>query len=257
MTPAGGGLSCDRTETSRSLGVGSALLRPAAGPVAAPPLFSPPAGDPRFASRWSPTLHPTPTVLGLLGGIGAGKSHVARRLAVLVGAAVVDADREATRALAVCAADGRLAALLGPESAGTDGTPDRAAIARRVFDDDGALRGLEALVHPLVLEHIERRVHDHRGATGPALLVLDVPLLLERNLDALCDVLWFVEVPEALRQERAAARGLSPAEIRRRERRHVSLARKRERADLVIHNDADLDPQLTRGLADLGLPSSA
>ena len=193
----------------------------------------------------------------MLGGIGAGKSHVARRLAELHGAVVVDADREATRVLDACAADGRLAALLGPEVLGPQGTPDRAAIARRVFDDEAALGALESLVHPLVIELVERRVHEHRAAAGPALLVLDVPLLLERHLDPLCDALWFVEAPDALRYERAAARGLSPAEIQRRERRQISLDRKRARADTVIHNDADLDPQLARGLAGLGLPSSA
>lgn len=201
--------------------------------------------------------HPPLTVLGLLGGIGAGKSHVARRLVALVSASVVDADREATGVLAACAADGRLAALLGPEVVGPGGAPDRAAIARRVFDDERALRGLEALVHPLVIEHIEQRVREYRAGTGPALLVLDAPLLLERGLDPLCDVLWFVDVPDALRQERAAGRGLSPSEIQRRERRQLPLARKRERADLVIQGDADLDPQLARGLAGLGFSSPA
>ena len=217
----------------------------------------PSAGDPGFAHPpLEPTLPPPPIVLGLLGGIGAGKSHVARRLADLHGADVVDADREATRALAACTADGRLAALLGPEVVGPDGAPDRGAIARRVFEDDAALGALEALVHPLVLEHIERRVREHRARQGAPLLVLDVPLLLERGLAPLCDALWFVEAPEALRLERAAGRGLSAAEIRRREKRQLSLARKRERADLVIHNDAALEPQLTRGLAGLGvLPS--
>jgi len=193
----------------------------------------------------------------LLGGIGSGKSHVAGRLAALVGAHVVDADREATRVLEACAADGRLAAVFGPDVVRADGTPERGAIARRVFEDDAALAALEALVHPLVLEHIGHRVREHRDGTGPALLVLDVPLLLERNLDALCDVLWFVEAPDALRYERAAGRGLTSTEVERRERRQVPLQRKRERADLVIHNDRDLDPQLSRALSDLGLLPTA
>ena len=126
-----------------------------------------------------------------------------------------------------------------------------------MFDDDEALRTLEGLVHPIVLDHIEGRVAAHRERAEPALLVLDVPLLLERGLDALCDVLWFVETPDTLRFERAAVRGLSPDEIRRRERRQVPLPRKRERADLVIANDEDLDPQLIRGLTDLGFSPTA
>lgn len=193
----------------------------------------------------------------MLGAIGSGKSYVARRLAALTGAAVVDADREATRALEQCALNGRLASRFGPEVVRADGTPDREAIARRVFDDDDALHALESLLHPPVLASIEEQVRVHRAGTERALLVLDVPLLLERGLDTLCDALWFVDVPDVLRLERAATRGLEAEEIERRERRQLPPARKRERADLVIHNDQDLDSQLIRGLADLGLPITA
>lgn len=198
-------------------------------------------------------LQNTRAVLGLLGGIGAGKSHVARRIAALASAAVVDADARAREALDVRARDGRLEAALGPACVRAGGVPDSAAIAQRVFADDDALDALERLVHPVVLAHIHERLEAHREGEGPPLLVLDVPLLLETGLDRTCDTLWFVDTPEALRAERAAARGLGAAEVRRRERRQMPLDSKRARADVVIRSDADLDDQILDGLGRLGM----
>src|SRR5262245_18922339 len=87
-------------------------------------------------------------VCGWLGGIGAGKSHVAKQIARLAPGRVVDADELALAVLLDCARDGRLQAALGPEYVRNDGTPDRTAIAKRVFNDPGALRALERLTHP-------------------------------------------------------------------------------------------------------------
>ena len=100
-------------------------------------------------------------------------------------------------------------------------------------------------------------MEDHRAGEGPPLLVLDAALLIEVGLDRQCDALWYVDAPEALRAERAAARGLTLEEIRLREAFQSPAERKRARADRVIHNDVDddaLDGQVIEGLEALGVP---
>ena len=204
--------------------------------------------------------HPSPAgprlVLGMLGGVGSGKSHVARRAAALGPGCVVDADVLAREALEAAAADGRLAATLGAAYV-RDGRPDVAALGRRAFEDAGFLRALESLVHPAVHARIQEALAAfHDAEDGDPLLVLDVPLLIEVGLDRRCDALWFVETPDDLRAERGAARGLTLAEIRRREAHQTPLERKRARADRVIDNTvgADaLDAQVREGLVALGL----
>lgn len=192
------------------------------------------------------------TVLGMLGGIGAGKSHVARRIRALAPAAVVDADALASEALAAAAGDGRLAAALGPETVTAEGAPRRDAIAARVFRDPTARLRLEELVHPPVLAAIRERVAAHHRGEGPSLLVLDVPLLVETGLDRLCDVLVFVDAPAEVRRARALARGLAAADWERREAAQEALARKRVRADAVIRSDGRVDERLLPLLRDLG-----
>jgi dephospho-CoA kinase len=201
----------------------------------------------------------------LLGGIGAGKSHVARLISRLGPGTVVDADELARATLLDCARDGRLQAALGSEfvlEAGTSSArPDRAAIARKVFTNPGALRALERLTHPGIESRIVEHVHAHRQGGDAPVLVLDVPLLIEVGLDRRCDALWFVEVPEALRLERAAKNGFAPDEVARRETHQAPLDRKRARADLIIRNDvtdAELERQVREGLQALGVwPAAA
>ena len=200
---------------------------------------------------------PTPRiVLGLLGGISAGKSTVSAVIAAKGRGRVIDADALARQALEQCARDGRLAAGLGPWALTKTGVPDRKAIAARVFGDPAALRALERLTHPHVTAQIEEAVHDHRVGKGPPILVLDVPLLIEVGLDRRCDALWFVDAPDEERYERAEKRlGFSREEVDRRESAQSPLDRKRARAELVIDNGnapEALFAQVEEGLRALG-----
>lgn len=192
-------------------------------------------------------------VLGLLGAVASGKSHVARRLAALGPGRVLEADALARAALEQAARDGRLVAALGPSALGADGLPDRAGLRARAHADPAVLRTLEGLTHPSVLQQVVEAVAAHRRGEGPPLLVLDIPLLLETGLDVHCDELWWVEVPPPLREARAAARGVSAADLARWESAQLPLAEKRRRARRVIHNDvppAELDQQLRAALAE-------
>ena len=194
-------------------------------------------------------------VLGLLGGIGAGKSHVACRVVELAGGVVLDADVLAHEALAQAALDGRLAEAVGAEFV-KDGQAQIRALGARAFEDAALLRRLERVVHPPVHAAIKAAVADFRAATGPSLLVLDVPLLIEVGLDRSCDVLWYVETPDDLRAERAGHRGLTLQQLRLREAFQSPRERKRARADLIIRNDVApeaLDTQIVDGLVALGV----
>ncbi len=190
-------------------------------------------------------------VLGILGPVASGKSHVARRTAALGQGRLLEADRLAHEALDLAARDGRLGALLGPEAlSGCQANRER--LRARAHADPAVLRLLEGLTHPYVRARLEQAVEAQRRGEGPPLLVLDVPLLLEAHLDALCDELWYIEVPEALRRQRAQARGLSPEALARWEGAQESALAKRARATRTIRNDvspAELDLQIREALA--------
>lgn len=198
-------------------------------------------------------------VIGLLGGIGAGKTYVAHRLAALGPGRVVDADGLAHVALEALAADGRLAEMFGAEVV-KDGKPDRRALADIVFQDAGLLRRLERLVHPQVETAVRMTIRDHRSGAGARVLILDVPLLIEVGLDRRCDALWFIDVPRDVRSKRAKTRGLDEAELSRRAAFQSPLERKQARADFIVDNNVDaesLDEQILTGLTRLGVVSPA
>lgn len=190
-------------------------------------------------------------VVGLVGGVGCGKSTVARLLGEL-GAAVIDADRLAHDVLAERACLLALRDRFGPGVFSPGGDLDRQALAERVFgagaEDDREF--LEGLVHPRVRERILASLAGERRRQRPApLVVLDVPLLLESPLASECDRIVFVEAPRESRTGRAAARGWAEGELGRREEAQMPLDVKRGRADLVLDNDGelqDLQERVTR-----------
>lgn len=191
-------------------------------------------------------------ILGLLGGIASGKSTVSRLIVSFAPGRIFDADAIARESLELCAKDGRLAASLGPKCIQKDGLPDRKAIAALVFRDAKSLRALERLTHPYVAARIDDAVEDHRSGRGEALLVLDVPLLIEVGLERRCDALWFVDSPDEMRFARAEKRlGLARDELNRRE----AAQSPRARADFVIDNSGapeTLTAQVVAGLRALG-----
>lgn len=177
-------------------------------------------------------------IVGLTGGIGAGKSSVAAILAEL-GARVIDADRighEVYRPGSEGFA--RVAKAFGPGVVGADGAIDRRALGALVFGDPAALARLNLLVHPLIAAEIGRRIAAARdgGFAGP--LVIEAAILLEAGWRPLVDRVWVV----CTRREHAigrvmASRGLTREECERRLEAQMSDAERRRQADLVIEND--------------------
>lgn len=190
--------------------------------------------------------------IGLTGGIGAGKSAVARRLAEH-GAVVVDSDRIArevvepgTPGLAAVVAE------FGPGVLRPDGSLDRERLAAVVFGDDAARLRLNAIVHPLV----GKRAAELASAAPPdAVLVHDIPLLVENNLAAGFDLVLVVEAPIEIRVARIMRdRGMTEKAARARIAAQASDEERRAAANMLIRNDgtlAELDEQVDKVWAEI------
>lgn len=218
------------------------------GGTPVPPAVPPPA----------PPVEGKVLVLGLAGGIGAGKSAVAREFARR-GCVVIDSDAEAKAALDRAEVRDELRRWWGDRVIGADGRVDRSAVAAIVFEDESQRRRLEALVHPLV--RARRAVLVREAASrGAGVVVVDAPLLFEAGVDAECDAVVFVDAPRGVRLERVrASRGWDEGEVERRERAQMPLEEKRRRSRYGIDNAgnlADLGPQvegvLRRARAEFG-----
>jgi dephospho-CoA kinase len=173
-------------------------------------------------------------VVGLTGGIGAGKSTVSARLAAK-GAVVVDADAvvKELQARGTPVFDA-IVERFGPEVVGPDGELDRPALAAVVFGDPEALADLNALVWPAVGEEMFRRMADHQGSDR--VVVLDVPLLVESGRYQAAGVI-VVDAPVEVAIERLVRdRGMTEEEARARMARQVSREDRLAKADFVIDN---------------------
>jgi dephospho-CoA kinase len=186
-------------------------------------------------------------VIGLTGGIGSGKSEVARAFATR-GIEVADADL-AAHALTERGAPGfaGVVAEFGPQSVDSGGELDRSWLRRRIFADADARARLEAILHPLIHAYLERDLAAWTGAYG----LLSVPLLLERGglLPQVARIL-VVDCPEEEQVRRVVARsGMPSAEVRAVMATQMSRAARLARADDVIDNSgtvADIAPQVAR-----------
>lgn len=180
-------------------------------------------------------------VIGIVGGVGAGKSAVAGILQSL-GCAVIDSDQmvhEQYRNPAVVTA---LREWWGDSVIKPDGSPDRAAIARIVFSSPAELQRLEGFLYPRLEELRRRQMVTLEADPAVKAIVLDAPKLLEVGLDRQCDVIIFVHAEEDVRASRVAkSRGWSRDELVRREKMQIPLDKKRARADYTVENSSSED----------------
>lgn len=199
-------------------------------------------------------------VIGVVGGIGAGKSTVAAALARR-GGVVVDADALGHRALELPEVKERLVGRWGPRVLRPDGTADRRTIAGIVFADPAERRALEGLVFPHIRRLAEGRIAAANADPAARFVVLDAAVLLEAGWDGVCDKLVYVDAPRAVRLARLAARsGWAEPEVAAREAAQLAEAEKRGRADAVLVNDGPpdrLDAQIDQMLAGWGFPPTA
>ncbi|MGZ4626970.1 MAG: dephospho-CoA kinase [Kineosporiaceae bacterium] len=176
--------------------------------------------------------------VGLTGGIGSGKSEVARLLSSY-GAVVIDADALAREAVAPGTPGlARVVERFGPEVLRPDGSLDRPRLGSIVFADPDRLAALNAIVHPYVGR---RSAELTAAAPEDAVVVYDVPLLVENHLEPAYDVVVVVDASPATQLARLVGhRGMTEADARARMAAQATREERRAVADTVIDNDADL-----------------
>ncbi|MDR2153913.1 MAG: dephospho-CoA kinase [Burkholderiaceae bacterium] len=187
-------------------------------------------------------MKPPLFLLGLTGGIGSGKSTASAMLAER-GAAVIDADAISRSTTAAGgSAVPAIAAAFGCGLIGSDGALDRDAMRALVFQDAGCRTRLEAIIHPLVAQEIERQIAQ-AVAQGSALIVFDVPLLIEAGARwrARVDRVLVIDCDRATQIKRVQARSrLSLGEIERIVQTQATRAERLSAADIVVTNGADM-----------------
>lgn len=180
------------------------------------------------------------TIIGILGGVGCGKSTVAGEFARL-GCGVIDADKIAHEVLALSEVIAAVAERFGSDILDAGGAVDRSALGRRVFEDPAGLAFLNGLIHPRVLVKCEARMAEYGNDPAVAAIVLDMPLLLEVGWENKCDFLIFVDCDEQKRLERAGKNGkIDPTQLKKREKCQISLDKKRHIAHYMIYNNSDV-----------------
>jgi dephospho-CoA kinase len=177
-------------------------------------------------------------VIGLAGGIGAGKSSVAKILANL-GCVISDSDADARHALVEPHIRQTIVEWWGNSVLDRSGEIDRKKVAEIIFSDQKARKRLESLIHPWI-ELQRRERFAHASPEVPA-LVIDAPLLFEAGLERECDAVIYVDAAPEIRLSRVmATRGWTAEELASRERFQLPLDQKRKRADHVVENNGDL-----------------
>lgn len=174
-------------------------------------------------------------MIGLAGGIGAGKSHVAAELGRL-GCVVIDSDALAKSAWVDPAVSPQLRKLVGPDAFDAAGNPDRRAIAKKLFADDAMRRQVEAIIHAVVEA---RRNAIMQSSPAARAFVFDSPLLFEAGLNKRCDAVIFVDTPDDVRARRVAGRGWSMDDLKKREAAQWPLEKKKSAATHSVSGVAD------------------
>lgn len=197
-------------------------------------------------------------MVGLVGGIGSGKSLAAQALAQQ-GAFVLDADAVGHALLQQRPSRDRLVERFGTEilvpdpGDGSLRPIDRAVLGGIVFEDPSARRDLERVLHPRMRRTFERAISRAVRKGQNRAVVLDAAILFEAGWDDLCDTVFFIDTPRAARLERlSAARGWDAAALATRERAQLPLDEKKKRSDLIIPNQGsaeELNASLGRAFA--------
>ncbi|MCD6303362.1 MAG: dephospho-CoA kinase [Planctomycetes bacterium] len=175
-------------------------------------------------------------MIGVVGGIGAGKSTVAAELEAL-GCRLIDADAIGHDVLGEPAVAEAIRRRWGDGVLGPDGRIDRSALAEVVFEDPAELEALDELVHPPIRRRMERLIDEAMSDDSAAGVVVDAAVLFEAGWDDLCTHVLFVSAPAGERARRAGLqRSWSRREWRRREKSQIPLDIKAARSDYIVDN---------------------
>ena len=180
-------------------------------------------------------------ILGVTGGMGAGKSALSRYL-VTLGARSLDADRVAHDLLEAGAGRASLRKCFGADIEDQNGQLDRRLLGRRALASKSSLQKLYAIVRPSLEAELRSRLGNLSKESPPNIVVFDAPLLYEWGIEAWTDFVVVVYADREIRIERIMRRsGLSRIEIERRMALQMDEEEKRERADFTVNNSGNLD----------------
>lgn len=179
-------------------------------------------------------------VLGITGGVGAGKSTILDYLEKKYHARVIRCD-EAAKLLqqpgAVCY--GPMLELFGRETLQPDGQFDRKKIASLIFGDDALRRKLNQIVHPAVKQYVQEEIKRTRQENAAPLLVIEAALLLEEHYERICDEIWYVYTKEQVRRQRLRdSRGYSDEKISDMMQAQLPDAYFRKHCQFVVDNSS-------------------
>ena len=178
-------------------------------------------------------------VLGIIGGIGSGKSTAAE-IFQQFGTVVINADNIGHQILLMPDVKKTVQVRWGQAVFRDDGEIDRRKLATVVFADEKELEYLKSLTHPLIADEINRQRKEYEQS-GVQLCLLDAPLLLEANWDRYVDQIVFVSAPAEMRCRRVKCRGWSENEWQQREASQFPVEEKQRLSDIILDNSGDLD----------------
>jgi dephospho-CoA kinase len=188
-------------------------------------------------------------IIGIIGGIGSGKSTVAAEF-VKLGCKVINADEIAHELLNKNSIKEKIVVLFGRDIIDPKGNINRKRLGEIAFADHNKLMMLNRIIHPLVIERAEEIIEQYKRQNQTKAIVLDMPLLVEIGWAERCSKLIFVDCKEKIRAERAKKMGFDKNQLKNRENFQISLDKKAALADNTVENNSDFSA-MVRQVADI------
>ena len=181
-------------------------------------------------------------IIGITGGVGAGKSTVLDHLEKQYNACVLQADKIGHLVMepgGICY--GQVIALFGKQIIKNDKTIDRKMVSDVVFAHEEMRQKLDDIIHPAVKSYILDKIEEQKKA-GCTLMIVEAALLLEDHYDAFCDKVWYIHTDQEIRIERLmSSRGYTREKAENIIARQATEGFFREHADYITQNNGDLD----------------
>ena len=181
-------------------------------------------------------------IIGITGGVGAGKSTILDHLEKQYNACVLQADKIGHLVMepgGICY--GQVIALFGKQIIKNDKTIDRKLVSDVVFAHEEMRQKLDDIIHPAVKSYILDKIEEQKKA-GCTLMIVEAALLLEDHYDAFCDKVWYIHTDQEIRIERLmSSRGYTREKAENIIARQATEGFFREHADYIIQNNGDLD----------------